>query len=46
MKAVVVYKSKSGFAKKYAEWISEELKADIYSVSEATTSMLRDYVNS
>lgn len=27
--AVVIYKSKTGFAKKYAEWISEALKCDI-----------------
>ncbi len=25
MKTIVVYKSKTGFTKKYAEWISEEL---------------------
>ena len=24
-KTVVVYKSKTGFAKKYAEWIAEEI---------------------
>jgi menaquinone-dependent protoporphyrinogen IX oxidase len=30
MKTVVIYKSLSGFTKKYAEWISEEIKADIY----------------
>jgi flavodoxin len=30
MKSVVIYKSISGFTKKYAEWISEEIKADIY----------------
>ncbi|MBE5960377.1 MAG: hypothetical protein E7256_03160 [Lachnospiraceae bacterium] len=29
MKTVVVYKSKTGFTKRYAEWIAEELKADL-----------------
>ena len=29
METLVVYKSKTGFAKKYAEWISEELSADL-----------------
>lgn len=29
MKIVVVYKSISGFTKKYAEWIAEELEADL-----------------
>lgn len=34
MKAIVVYKSKTGFARKYAEWISEETGADIFDASE------------
>ncbi len=29
MKCLIVYKSKTGFTKKYAEWIAEELSADI-----------------
>lgn len=29
MKAVVVYKSKTGYTKKYAQWIAEELGCDI-----------------
>lgn len=29
MKTIVVYKSKYGYAKKYAEWIAEELGCDI-----------------
>ncbi len=32
MKTVVIYKSMSGFTKKYAEWIAEELKADLLSL--------------
>ncbi|HEX2927491.1 MAG TPA: flavodoxin domain-containing protein [Ruminiclostridium sp.] len=43
MKAVVVYKSKSGFAKKYAQWIAEELQADIYEASKISSSMLLLY---
>ena len=37
MKTVVIYKSRTGFTKKYAEWISEELSADIFDVSKVTT---------
>ena len=29
MKTIVVYRSKTGFTKKYAEWIAEELQADL-----------------
>ncbi|MEA3343249.1 MAG: flavodoxin domain-containing protein [archaeon] len=29
MKTVVVYKSMSGFTKKYAEWIAQDLRADL-----------------
>jgi flavodoxin len=29
MKAAVIYKSKTGFAKQYAGWLAEELKADL-----------------
>lgn len=29
MKIVIIYKSKTGFTKKYAEWIQEEIKCDI-----------------
>lgn len=27
MKSVVIYKSKTGFSKKYAQWIAKELSA-------------------
>ncbi len=30
MKSLVVYKSKTGYSKKYAEWIARELDADLY----------------
>jgi len=43
MKTVVIYKSKTGFTKKYAEWIAEKLSADIVNVSEVTTNMLTAY---
>ncbi|MGE5328043.1 MAG: flavodoxin domain-containing protein [Deltaproteobacteria bacterium] len=43
MKAVVIYKSKTGFTKKYAEWIAEDLSADIFEGSKITADMLSDY---
>lgn len=43
MKTVVIYKSKTGFAKKYAEWIAGELSADIFEGSKVTVEMLEDY---
>ncbi len=43
MKSVVIYKSKTGFAKKYAEWLAEDLSADIFEVSTVNVSMLTEY---
>ncbi|MDD2402659.1 MAG: flavodoxin domain-containing protein, partial [Clostridia bacterium] len=43
MKTVVVYKSKSGFTKKYAEWIAKELSAEIFEASRITADMMMDY---
>lgn len=43
MRTVVIYKSKTGFTKKYAEWIAEELSADIFNVSKAKASTLTNY---
>jgi menaquinone-dependent protoporphyrinogen IX oxidase len=43
MKTLVVYKSKSGFTKKYAEWISRELEADIYEASQVNLAMMAAY---
>jgi menaquinone-dependent protoporphyrinogen IX oxidase len=43
MKTLVIYKSKTGFTKKYAEWISEELSADIFHASKVTANMLSAY---
>jgi len=45
MKTIVIYKSKTGFTKKYAEWIAEELSGDIFNVSKVTVSMLTEYDN-
>lgn len=43
MKAVVIYKSKTGFTKKYAQWIAEDLSADIFEVSKVNMNMLNSY---
>jgi menaquinone-dependent protoporphyrinogen IX oxidase len=43
MQTLVIYKSKTGFTKKYAEWISEELSADITHASKVTANMLSAY---
>lgn len=43
MRTVVIYKSKTGFTKKYAQWIAEELSADIFDISEVTINMLTVY---
>lgn len=43
MKTVVVYRSKTGTAKKYADWIAYELSADILDEISARKSMLSKY---
>ncbi|MEW5786104.1 MAG: flavodoxin domain-containing protein [Bacillota bacterium] len=43
MKTVVVYKSKTGFAKKYAAWIAGELSADLFEATTVTIEMLAAY---
>lgn len=43
MKTAVIYKSKTGFAKKYAEWIAEKLSADIFDATKITIDTLKDY---
>ena len=43
MKSAVIYKSKTGFVKKYAQWLAEELSADIYELSQVNMDMLGDY---
>ena len=34
MKTLVIYTSQTGFTKRYADWISEELNADIYDLKD------------
>lgn len=43
MKTVVIYKTISGFTKKYAEWIAEELGADLFSVTQIKAPRLDAY---
>jgi menaquinone-dependent protoporphyrinogen IX oxidase len=43
MKTVVIYKSKTGFTRKYAEWIAEDLSADIFDVTKVTINMMTTY---
>ena len=42
MKILVTYQSKTGFTKKYAEWISEELKCDIKEIKRVS---IKDIIN-
>lgn len=42
MKVLVTYQSKTGFTKKYAEWISEELKCDIKDIKKVS---IKDIIN-
>lgn len=43
MNTVVLYKSETGFTKKYAEWIAEELRADIFDESKVKPDILDGY---
>ncbi|MCK5760640.1 MAG: flavodoxin [Candidatus Delongbacteria bacterium] len=43
MTTIVIYRSKSGFVKKYAEWISEELITDLKEYSQVSTNDLSKY---
>ncbi len=43
MKTIVVYKSKTGFTKKYAEWIQEATKFDIANYDNASKASLSAY---
>jgi len=43
MKTVVIYKSKTGFAKKYAEWIAEALEADLLEYSKVSDDIFLKY---
>ncbi|NMA82501.1 MAG: flavodoxin [Epulopiscium sp.] len=41
--AVVIYKSKYGSTKKYARWIADEMKADLFQYSEVDAKKLLEY---
>lgn len=43
MKTVVIYKSKTGFTKKYANWIAECLSADIIDAKKGNIDLLATY---
>ena len=43
MKTLVIYKSISGFTKKYAEWIAEELNGDLFALEDIDQSIFQDY---
>jgi flavodoxin len=43
LKTAVVYKSISGFTKKYATWIAENLNADLYELAEVKAETLSQY---
>ena len=43
MKTIVIYKSKAGYVKRYAQWIAEELSADLFKASKADVKMLCSY---
>ena len=43
MKTAVIYNSQTGFTKKYAKWIAEELKADLMEFSKAKKKNLDEY---
>ena len=45
MKSVVVYRSKYGTTKKYAEWISESLSCDIYESRQINPGRLASFDN-
>jgi menaquinone-dependent protoporphyrinogen IX oxidase len=43
LRTVVIYRSISGYTKKYAQWIAKECNADIYDAKEFNTQKLSDY---
>jgi menaquinone-dependent protoporphyrinogen IX oxidase len=43
LKTIVVYKSKTGFVKKYALWLAEELAADLFEASKFHINCLSGY---
>ena len=45
MKTLIIYSSQTGFTKKYATWLSEELQADCIPLKDAKKINLDDYKN-
>jgi menaquinone-dependent protoporphyrinogen IX oxidase len=43
LRTIVVYRSLSGFTKKYSQWIAEELKADLFDAKEIQPQKLCEY---
>lgn len=43
MKTVIIYQSRYGVSKQYAIWISEQIKADLFEVSNIDKERLEDY---
>lgn len=43
MKAIVIYKSRTGYTEKYAQWIAQELGADLFPRSAVTPDILGAY---
>lgn len=43
MKTIVIYNSKTGFTKRYAEWISEALSCECVELKEASKKNLSEY---
>ena len=35
MKTLIIYTSQTGFTKKYAQWLADEMKADVYDLKDA-----------
>ncbi len=44
-KGIIIYKSKYGATKKYADWLAEDIKYDLIEVSKAKTKQASQYQN-
>ncbi|MCS4480542.1 flavodoxin domain-containing protein [Clostridium botulinum] len=42
-KIAIIYKSKYGSSKKYAQWIAEEVKGDLFNSSNIKEEKLKEY---
>jgi len=43
MKTIVIYRSRTGFTKQYAEWIAAKLKADLFEAARVPFTRLAEY---